>query len=156
MMTQIHLQESCASLEGFWWQIMSLAVDDMKMTLPLSSLDSVVCAQTLDKLIEDLGAEYTLRFIGQFCSMWPGRLERLESAMYSSNSAEGQDAALSLKSGALMAGATQLAELADCLHRAFSEMLVEKLGELIGLIRDVGCHSVQMLSTLGISQKIPA
>lgn len=97
-----------------------------------------------------------MRFIGQFCSMWPGRLERLESAMYSSNSAEGQDAALSLKSGALMAGATQLAELADCLHRAFSEMLVEKLGELIGLIRDVGCHSVQMLSTLGISQKIPA
>lgn len=131
---------------------MSLIAHDVSMTMSLGSLDSAVCAQTLEKLAEDLGDEYTARFVVQFCAMWPTRLERLETASHTADSAAGQDAALSLKSSASMAGATKLAELAECLHRAFRDMLFEKQLELIGLIREVGGCSIQVLSTREFSR----
>ena len=118
------------------------------MTMPLSSLDSVVCTQTLDKLIEDLGRDCTSRFVAQFCSMWPTRLKRLEDALGSCNSDAGQDAALSLKSGAAMVGARELAELAEWLHGAFRDEVVDVQRKLIAMIRDVGRRSIQALSAL--------
>lgn len=121
------------------------------MTMPLSSLDSVVCTQTLDKLSEDLGHDYTSRFVVQFCSMWPTRLKRLEEALCSCNSEAGQDAALSLKSGASMVGARELAELAEWLHGAFQDKLVDVQRKLIAMIREVGRRSIQELSTMKIS-----
>lgn len=127
---------------------MRLFAHDVTMTMSLGSLDSVVCSQTLDKLVEDLGREYTSRFVVQFCSMWPTRLERLIEAACSANSAAGQDAALSLKSSASMAGAAKLAELAGSLHHAFRDMLYERQCELIKQIREVGRNSIQMLTTL--------
>ncbi|GAA1496767.1 Hpt domain-containing protein [Paeniglutamicibacter kerguelensis] len=120
------------------------------MTMPLSSLDSVVCTQTLDKLSEDLGPDYTSRFVVQFCSMWPTRLKRLEEALRSCNSDAGEDAALSLKSGASMVGARELAELAEWLHGAFRDKLVDVQRKLIAMIREVGLRSIQVLSTMKI------
>ena len=120
------------------------------MTMPLSSLDSVVCTQTLDKLTEDLGRDCTSRFVAQFCSMWPTRLNRLEEALGSCNSDAGQDAALSLKSGASMVGARELAELAEWLHGAFRDELVDVQRKLIAMIREVGRRSIQVLSTMKI------
>ncbi len=120
------------------------------MTMPLSSLDSVVCTQTLAKLSEDLGHDYTSRFVVQFCSMWPTRLKRLEEALCSCNSEAGQDAALSLKSGASMVGARELAELAEWLHGAFQDKLVDVQRKLIAMIREVGRRSIQELSTMKI------
>lgn len=120
------------------------------MTMPLSSLDSVVCTQTLDKLTEDLGRDCTSRFVAQFCSMWPARLNRLEEALGSRNSDAGQDAALSLKSGAAMVGARELAELAEWLHGAFRDDLEDVQRKLIAMIREVGRRSIQELSTMKI------
>lgn len=118
--------------------------------MPSSSRDPVVCTQALEKLTEDLGHDYTSRFVVQFCSMWPTRLKRLEDALCSCNSAEGQDAALSLKSGASMAGATELALLAELLHAAFRDKLLEMQRELIAMIREVGRRSIQMLTAMNI------
>ncbi|MFF5793039.1 Hpt domain-containing protein [Paeniglutamicibacter sp. NPDC012692] len=120
------------------------------MTMPLSSLDSVVCTQTLDKLTEDLGRDCTSRFVAQFCSMWPTRLNRLEEALGSRNSDAGQDAALSLKSGAAMVGARELAELAEWLHGAFRDDLEDVQRKLIAMVREVGRRSIQELSTMKI------
>ena len=120
------------------------------MTMPLSSLDSVVCTQTLDKLSEDLGPDYTSRFVVQFCSMWPTRLKRLEEALRSCNSDAGEDAALSLKSGASMVGGRELVELAEWLHGAFRDKLVDVQRKLIAMIREVGLRSIQVLSTMKI------
>lgn len=116
------------------------------MTMPLGELDSVVCPGMLDKLAEDLGHEYTSRFVMQFCSMWPARLSRLEEAAHRTNSAAGQDAALSLKSGAFMAGATALAELAEQMFKAFRDKLFEGLTELMNRLREIGWHSIRILS----------
>ena len=120
------------------------------MTMPLSSLGSVVCTQTLDKLSEDLGHDCTSRFVVQFCSMWPTRLKRLEEAWASCNSEAGEDAASSLKSGAAMVGARELAELAEWLHGAFRDELVDVQRKLIAMIGEVGRRSIQELSTMKI------
>lgn len=116
------------------------------MTMPTGELDTVVCPGTLDKLADDLGHEHTSRFIMQFCSMWPTRLSRLEEAAYGTNSVVGQDAALSLKSGAFMAGATALAELAEQMFEAFRDNLFDYLLELINKVREIGSRSIQILS----------
>lgn len=116
------------------------------MIMPIGELDTVVCPGTLDKLADDLGHEYTSRFVMQFCSLWPTRLSRLEEAAHGTNSAAGQDAALSLKSGAFMAGATALAELAEQMFQAFRDNLFDYLSELINKVREIGSRSIQILS----------
>lgn len=118
------------------------------MTMPLGSLGSVVCTQTLDKLTEDLGRACASKFVAQFCSMWPTRLKRLEDALDSGNSEAGEDAALSLKSGAAMVGAKELAELAEWLHGAFRDKLVDVQRKLIAMIREVGLRTIQELSAM--------
>lgn len=116
------------------------------MIMPSGELDSVVCPAALEKLAEDLGHEYTSRFVMQFCSLWPTRLSRLEDAAHGTNSAAGQDAALSLKSGAFMAGATALAELAEQMFEAFRNNLFDCLSDLMKRVREIGSHSIQILS----------
>ncbi|PQZ89569.1 hypothetical protein CQ018_15580 [Arthrobacter sp. MYb227] len=126
--------------------IMSFSPENVSMAMSTGALDSMVCPGTLDKLAEDLGDEYTSRFVMQFCAMLPTRLSRLEEAMRGINSVAGQDAALSLKSGAFMAGATALAELAEALFRAFRDGLFDHLSELINRAREIGLRSIQILS----------
>lgn len=116
------------------------------MIIPTGELNSVVCPGALEKLAEDLGHEYTSRFVMQFCSLWPTRLSRLEDAAQGTNSAAGQDAALSLKSGAFMAGATALAELAEQMFQAFRDNSFDCLSELMKRVREIGSHSIQILS----------
>lgn len=125
---------------------MSFTSENYSMIMPTGELNSVVCPGTLEKLAEDLGHEYTSRFVMQFCSLWPTRLSRLEDAAHGINSAAGQDAALSLKSGAFMAGATALAELAEQMFQAFRDNLFDGLSELMNRVREIGSHSIQILS----------
>lgn len=58
-------------------------------------------------------------FVLCFAGAWSQRLSRLEAAIELGDAAEGVDAALSLKSGASMAGALRLAALASRMHQCF-------------------------------------
>ena len=67
--------------------------------------DDVVCTQTLGKLCSELGPESVDEFIRQFKVLLPLRITRLNQALAFGDGTAGEDAALSLKSAATMAGA---------------------------------------------------
>lgn len=77
---------------------------------------TLVCSQALHSLVEQLGAAATTAFVERFIRLWPVRSERLHHAVEHCDAKAGKDAALSLSSGASMAGAHQLAALGFRLH----------------------------------------
>ncbi|MGP9618171.1 Hpt domain-containing protein [Arthrobacter sp. AOP36-A1-22] len=72
---------------------------------------SVLCA-----LVDQLGEAEAAAFVDRFVRLWPQRRRRLHLAVDQHDVAAGLDAALSLSSGASMAGANSLAALASRLH----------------------------------------
>ncbi|MET1033860.1 MAG: hypothetical protein ABWX68_01305 [Arthrobacter sp.] len=78
--------------------------------------DALVSAAVVGELVETVGPEAALAFFERFAALWPVRRERLRGAIGRRDVTAGLDAALSLKSGACMAGAFTLAGAGDRLH----------------------------------------
>ncbi|WP_411732888.1 Hpt domain-containing protein [Paeniglutamicibacter sp.] len=119
------------------------------MELQPISPDAAVCAQTLGKLCSEVGPQSVNEFIAQFSFLWPTRIARLRRALASNDRAAGEDAALSLKSAATMAGAHDLATLAVQLHEAFRDDHEAVQGELIGRIERAGNAILAVLTEPG-------
>lgn len=115
------------------------------MTLHPFPQDSVVCTRTLGKLCSELGTEPVVSFISRFHLLWPTRIARLHSALASKDRAVGEDAALSMKSAATMAGAHELAHLAHLLHAAFRDGDLVAQCSLIGRIEAAGTGILSVL-----------
>lgn len=124
---------------------MSFTLHDVTMTFQHSSQDSAVCTRTLGKLCSELGTEPVVNFISQFHLLWPTRISRLQSALESPDRAIGEDAALSMKSAATMAGAHELAHLAYLLHAAFTDGELAAQRSLIGRIEAAGSGILSVL-----------
>lgn len=119
--------------------------------LPISP-DDAVCTQTLGKLCSELGPQSVEEFIAQFKTLLPLRITRLNQAHSLHDRAAGQDAALSLKSAATMAGAHGLAWLAFLLHDAFRDDQRDTQGELIGRIERAGSTILAVLGEPGFAE----
>lgn len=115
------------------------------MTLHPFSQDSAVCTRALGKLCSELGTEPVVNFISQFHLLWPTRVARLHSALASHDRSIGEDAALSMKSAATMAGAHDLAHLAHLLHAAFRDGVLGAQFSLIGRIEAAGTGILSVL-----------
>ncbi|HXD28916.1 MAG TPA: hypothetical protein VN621_09205 [Arthrobacter sp.] len=76
----------------------------------------LACAASLRRLVEQVGSPPAAAFVDRFVRLWPGRLHRLHVAVAGRDADAGRDAALSLVSGASMAGALRLAGLGTRLH----------------------------------------
>ncbi len=111
--------------------------------------DDVVCTQTLGKLCSELGPESVDEFIRQFKVLLPLRITRLNQALAFGDGTAGEDAALSLKSAATMAGAHGMARLAFQLHEAFRNDHGALQGELIGRIELAGGTILAVLNEPG-------
>lgn len=122
------------------------------MELQPISPDAAVCAQTLGKLCSEVGPQPVNEFIAQFGALWPTRIARLHRALESNDRAAGEDAALSLKSAATMAGAHDLATLAVRLHAAFRDDHEAVQGELIGRIERAGNAILTVLTEPGFAE----
>lgn len=131
---------------------MSFARHDDVMKLEPVSPDAAVCAQTLGKLCSEVGPESVNEFIAQFRSLWPTRIARLRKALASNDAAGGEDAALSLKSAATMAGAHDLAALSVQLHSAFRGGDTTLQGELICRIEHAGNSILMVLTEPGFAE----
>lgn len=83
--------------------------------------DDLVCADALHRLVDQVGEAAAVAFVNRFVNMWPLRRQRLHLAIEQHDSEQGQDAALSLCSGAAMAGAYRLAELGTQLGASIPE-----------------------------------
>ena len=115
--------------------------------------DDAVCTQTLGKLCAELGPESVNEFIGQFNALLPLRITRLDRASRLHDRGAGEDAALSLKSAATMAGALGLAGLAFQLHEAFREGQGAMQRELIGRIEMAGSAILAVLDEPGFAER---
>lgn len=109
--------------------------------------------RTLGKLCEDLGPDSVDEYILMFKSLWPSRVARLRDALSSNDQEVGEDAALSLRSSATMAGANELAGLAWQLHQAFREGNVEARAELVRCIEYSGKVVLRVLETPGFTEQ---
>jgi len=67
-----------------------------------------------------VGNDQARRFLHTFIEMWPCRRARIHQAVLRRDPHAAQDAALSLKSGAAMAGALELSDHANRLHESVS------------------------------------
>lgn len=122
------------------------------MKLEPISPDAAVCAQTLGKLCSEVGPESVNEFIAQFRSLWPTRIARLNKAFAFNDTAAGEDAALSLKTAATMAGAHDLATLAVQLHGAFRDEQEALQSQLIGRIELAGNAILAVLTEPGFAE----
>ncbi|MDO5745424.1 MAG: Hpt domain-containing protein [Micrococcaceae bacterium] len=92
-----------------------------------------------------MGSEPVVSFISRFHQLWPARVSRLHHALASNDRAIGEDAALSMKSAATMAGAHELANLAHLLHAAFRDGDLAAQCSLIGRIEAAGTGILSVL-----------
>lgn len=121
-------------------------------TQPVCPNDTL-STKTLGKLGSELGADSVNTFITNFESMWPTRVSRLISALATRDVHAGEDAALSLRTAATMAGAKELAQLALLLHSAFRHENVTMQCELIEQIKQAGFGVLQILTKPGFAEQ---
>lgn len=82
----------------------------------------LVSREALDDLRHGIGApEVYSEYVGRYLAMWPGRYQRLVTALGSGNEEALMDAVLSVKTSAGMLGALRLARLALDMTEAVRE-----------------------------------
>lgn len=93
----------------------------------------------LEDLLGDLSGNTRCyeRFLGDFVSLWPVRLERVEEGLRHGDTETAEVALLGIRSSGLMVGALPLAGLADSLLRALLDDLPYARRQLLAL-RDAG------------------
>lgn len=113
----------------------------------------LVCITTLLELEDSLGGEkdLTRNFVRRYIEMWPGRFERIYTAVTSGNKADALDSALSLRSSALMVGAARLGTVTnDLIHllecRDHSEATIK-----MASLKSCGNQTAGQLQTLYLS-----
>ena len=109
--------------------------------------ENLVSTTVLMGLTEELGIDAATRFVHAFADLWPVRRARIHAAICARDSAAAMDAVLSLRSGALMAGAGPLAGHTDLIRTA---LLVpgcpwEHASYLLVTLDDLGERAVAML-----------
>lgn len=114
--------------------------------------EAAICLRTLGKLCAELGPESVDEFIAKFTALWPIRITRLQCAFMSRDGDAGEDAALSMKSAATMAGAYELARLAVLLQGAFRAGHGPAQDELIARIQHAGTAALGVLEEPGFTE----
>ena len=111
--------------------------------------ETLVSPTVLMDLARELGADATIRFVHAFIDLWPMRSLRIHTAIHGRNTPAAMDAALSLRSAALMAGAQPLADQADLIRGTLSTPGApawDDAHHLLGTMDDLGDRTVQALS----------
>ncbi|MFL4477020.1 hypothetical protein ACIPUB_01950 [Paeniglutamicibacter sp. ORCA_105] len=80
-----------------------------------------MCTIVLADLARELGAEAATRFVHDFVDVWPVRRQRIHAAIGTQDLDGAIDAAFSLRSAALMAGACPLAAHAASIRATLHE-----------------------------------
>jgi hypothetical protein len=107
-----------------------------------------VSTTVLMDLAEELGTDAATRFVHAFADLWPARRARIHAAIRAQDSAAAMDAILSLRSGALMAGAGPLAGHADLIRTTLLGPgcpAWEHACHLLAALDDLGERTVKML-----------
>lgn len=102
----------------------------------------------LSDLSKELGTESVARFVRAFVKMWPLRREKIHRAMCRREADAAMDALLSLRSGALMAGARALAEQTDLIRGVLGVDGAPAWGDarsLLAELDDLGERTVKTL-----------
>lgn len=80
-----------------------------------------MCTILLADLGRELGSDAVTRFVRDFVDLWPVRRQRIHAAIGTQDLDGAIDAAFSLRSAALMAGACPLAAHADLIRATLHE-----------------------------------
>lgn len=80
-----------------------------------------MCTIVLADLAEELGTDAVTRFVHDFMDLWPVRRQRIHAAIGIQDLDGAIDAAFSLRSAALMAGACPLAAHSDLIRATLHE-----------------------------------
>lgn len=110
---------------------------------------ALVPTTVLTDLAEDVGTDAATRFVRVFVELWPTRRQRIHAAIRSRDADAVVDAVLSLRSGALMAGAQPLAEQADLIHKLLLTPEFpawESARHLVLALDELGDRTVETLS----------
>lgn len=124
--------------------------------------EALVCAEVLRRLHDQLGGAAADAFVTRFIGLWPVRRQRLRLAIEQRNHEQGRDAALSVCSGASMAGALRMAELGARLHARIPATAHPSAWSAAARTMDeldrLGAESVLDLARVarGMSQREPA
>lgn len=114
------------------------------MTQTMTPLISIA---TLQDLEESLDGDWELcrSFVCRYVDMWPGRFVRIHEAVTAGNLEDAMDAALSLRSSSLMAGAAKLGELSsNLIHSLEAGSSTAAAGQLTAL-RKCGIQTMVQL-----------
>jgi hypothetical protein len=107
-----------------------------------------VQTSVLTGLAEELGTDAAKRFVHNFADLWPVRRARIHAAIRAQDCEAAMDAVLSLRSGALMAGAMLLAGHADLIRTTLLGPgcpAWEQACHLLAALDDLGERTVKML-----------
>ncbi|MFL4477626.1 hypothetical protein ACIPUB_05010 [Paeniglutamicibacter sp. ORCA_105] len=103
----------------------------------------------LADLARELGAEAATRFVHDFVDLWPVRRQRIHAAIGTQDLDGAIDAAFSLRSAALMAGARPLAAHADLIRATLHETgspAWEYARRLLAALDELGDRTVKTLA----------
>jgi hypothetical protein len=115
----------------------------------------LVSEVALRSMAQTVGPKATRAFVERFVALWPVRCERLKNSAAKGDCEAFCDAALSLKSGAAMAGAVGLAALGEHLHEIARDPhrddAWDRAREAVADLEPLGTRSVAELSAVAAS-----
>jgi hypothetical protein len=110
-----------------------------------------VCTNVLTDLAGELGTDAVTRFVHDFMDLWPVRRQRIHAAIGTQDLDDAIDAAFSLRSAALMAGAgaCPLAAHVDLIRATLHETVSpawERARRLLATLDELGDRTVKTLA----------
>lgn len=114
---------------------------------------SLVSLEILLELEDSLDGERSLaqNFVSRFIDMWPQRFDHIYAAVTSGNNANALDSTLSLRSSALMVGASQLGTLSNDLIRLLEGCSHSEAIMKMASLKSCGNSTTAQLRTLYLS-----
>lgn len=113
----------------------------------------LVCTETLHSLEESLFGERELcrNFVFRYIDMWPGRFERIHTALSSGDCEQAMDAILGLRSSSIMVGAAQLGQLSTDLIKLLEKGRLSTASHKISGLRACGIQTTSQLQASYLS-----
>jgi hypothetical protein len=113
----------------------------------LAEFDSYLDEKHYDKLLRHLGSDMGARqrFVGDFLSMWEGRVDRLDAAIDLPVLEDADVVLLSIRSSSVMVGALRLEGVGGLLHAAIKRGDRAEARKHLPLLREVGAVTCDRL-----------
>lgn len=105
-----------------------------------------MCTNILTDLAGELGTDAVTRFVHDFMDLWPVRRQRIHAAIGTQDLDDAIDAAFSLRSAALMAGARPMAAHVDLIRATLHETLSpawERARRFLATLDELGDRTVK-------------